>query len=38
MVNIWNSSFCGKFKASMKVLGEIKMTLLSTLHLLAELQ
>lgn len=38
MVNIWKSSFCGEFKASMKVLGEIKMTSLSTFHLLAELQ
>lgn len=37
MVNIWNSSFGGKFKA-MKVLGEIKITLVSTFHLLAELQ
>lgn len=38
MVNIWKSSFCGEFKASMKVLVEIKMTPLSTFHLLAELQ
>lgn len=29
MVNIWNSSVCGKFKASMKVLEESKITWIS---------